>query len=213
MGILDLLEASADGASDEIKKEIVESCLQSPSQLHGVADALMTTKGKLQLAAAEVLADVGKERPELVATHIPSLMRIVDDKNLKTSKVALAAIAGSAHVDPSSVARYQKDLEAIAKAGKLAEPALSVLAQLGTASPRWAGSIRPTLLGFLGRAEHERIPGIITAIAPAFLPNAERELNAALLRILAAAPPEVLEKAREAIRKAGKKKPKSKKAP
>src|SRR5512134_801897 len=127
MGILDLLEASGDGASDESKREIVETCLQSPSQLHGVADALMTTKGKLQLAAAEVLADVGKERPELVATHIPSLMRIVDDKNLKTSKVALAAIAGSAHVDPSSVARYQKELEAIAKAGKLAEPALSVL--------------------------------------------------------------------------------------
>lgn len=212
MGILDLLEASAEGTSDEIKKEIVETCLQSPSQLHGVADALMTTKGKLQLAAAEVLADVGKERPELVATHIPSLMRIVDDANPKTSKVALAAIAASAHVDPSAVARYQKDLEGLAKGGKLAEPALSVLAHLGTASPRWAGSVRPTLLGFLGRAEHERVAAVVAAIAPAFLPNAERELNAALERVLAKAPPEVLEKAREAVRKAGRKKTKSKKS-
>src|SRR5687767_14020757 len=109
MGILDLLEASAEGTSDAIKKEIVDTSLKSPSQLHGIADALMTTKGKLQLAAAEVLCDIGKQRPELVATHIPSLMRIVDDKNPKTSKVALAAVATAAHFDPSSVARYQKD--------------------------------------------------------------------------------------------------------
>jgi len=205
MGILDLLEASAEGTSDEIKKEIVDTCLKSPSQLHGIADALMTTKGKLQLAAAEVLSEVGKQRPELVAAHIPSLMRIVDDKNPKTSKIALAAIAGSAHVDPSAVARYQKDLEILAKGSKLSESALSVLAHLGTASPRWAGSVRPVLLGFLGRADHERIAAVAAAIAPAFLPNAERELNAALERVLAGAPPEVLQRAREAIRKTSKK--------
>jgi hypothetical protein len=206
MGILDLLEASAEGTSAQVKRELVDSCLASPSQLHGIADALMTTKGKLQLDAAEVLAEIAKVRPELVATHVPSIMRIADEKNAKTSKVALGAMAAAAHVDPSGVARYQKDLETMAKGGKLAESALSVLGHLGTASPRWAGAVRPVLLTYLARTEPERLPGVIAAIAPAFLPNAERELQAALTRRLAGVDPALAEKAQDAVRKAARKK-------
>lgn len=208
MGILDLLEASADSASDGIKKDIIDSCLQSPSQLHGIADALMTTKGKLQLAAAEVIAEVAKTRPELVATHIPSIMRVADEKNAKISKIVLGAMAAAAHLDPSGVARYQKDLETLARGGKLAESALSVLGHLGTASPRWAGAVRPVLLTFLARAEPERIPAVLGAIAPAFLPNAERELGAALGRRLQGLDPALAQKADEALRKAARKKKK-----
>jgi hypothetical protein len=94
------------------------------------------------------------------------------------------------------------------KGGKLADSALSVLAHLGTASPRWAGSVRPVLLTYLARTDPDRLPAVVGAIAPAFLPNAERELMAALGRRLAGIDPAVAEKAHDALRKAARKKKK-----
>ena len=210
MGILDLREASAEKASATVKKEIVESCLASPSQLHGIADALMTTKGKLQIAAAEVLAEIAETRPDLISTHVPSIMRIADEKSARASKLALSAMAAAATADPSAVARYQKELEGFAKAGgKLRTPALAVLGRLGSASPRWAGSVRPVLLGYIARAEADQLPETVGAAAPAFLPNAERELQAVLEKRIAALPADsaatVMEKAQTALRKATRK--------
>ena len=172
MGILDqLASATGDKASNE---QLVKSCLQTPALLHSVAEGLRTGTSKACVDCAEILVEVAKRRPELLANFVGDFIDASQSfrskgGSRKVAKLGFSGLGLVAHAQPAEVFAARDYLaEVAALDNPLGLAAASVLGTLCHHNPNYRGKLLGQILRRLQSVPAKDLSKWLKAFGPAF---------------------------------------------
>lgn len=166
MGILSEL-SSATGAK-ESNSELVKRCLQTPAFIHSIAEGLRTGGPQAQQDCLEILIEVAKRRPELLANFATDFLDATKNKSRKLAKAAYGGLSLVIEAQPSDVfAAREELLETARGGGPLGLAAAGVLATLCAHSVNYRGKLIGPTLKLLRSVPLKELPRWAAALAPA----------------------------------------------
>ncbi|MBW2733743.1 MAG: hypothetical protein JRH20_15250 [Deltaproteobacteria bacterium] len=168
MGILDEL-SSATGEKDS-NTELMKRCLHTPAFMHSVAEGLRTGTAAAQQDCLEIMIEVAKRRPELVANFASDFLDATKHKSRKLAKTAYGGLALVVEAQPSDVFAAREELLEKARAGgPLGLAAAGVIASLCAHSVNYRGKLIGPTLKLLRAVPLKDVARWAAALAPAVM--------------------------------------------
>lgn len=206
MSILNQLSSQTRDRSEASNRKAALLCADDPALLDEIASGLRGGSAAVAGDCAEVMTEVARGHPELVAPYASELSAQIGHKNTRVRWEAVHALALAAALVPDVIEPI------IAQIGRLVaedqsvivrDYAVDILSVHAAAGPQAALAVYPHLRAALtlwdGKHAGHAVPGLVQAAA--FCPELKDEIRAALEPLLAHPKGVIREAARRALKK------------
>jgi hypothetical protein len=163
-----LNELSSATGDKESNINLVKRCLQTPAFVHSIAEGLRTGTPKAKEDCMEIMIEVAKRRPELLANFVSDFIDASRGKSKKIARQALGGLVYLVPVSPSDVYAERDHFFDVAKTrGPMGLAAAGVIASLCANSTNYRGKLIGNAIRLLYGLESKDLPRWVAALAPA----------------------------------------------
>ncbi|WP_144266623.1 hypothetical protein [Paenibacillus curdlanolyticus] len=148
MAILDTLSSRTGDETQQSNRSTAERCLEDPSLLAAMAEALSGKEAALLGDCAEVMTIVASQKPGLVAPYITCIVPLLSSRTTKVRWEAMHAFSLVAHLVPEAAGAVLEQLQAMIQTDKstiVRDYATDALGNLARADRESASAVYPLL--------------------------------------------------------------------
>jgi hypothetical protein len=182
MGVINHLSSQMDDKSSKSNIKVIAQCIKKPALLNEVVGGLNSQDKALTGDCAEVLTEVAKERPELVAPYAQKLSPLLSPKATRVRWEAMHALALITTSNPKIIATLLPRVMDIIRTDSsviVRDYAVDAISNYAKTSKKAAQATHPLLLEALtiwdGKHAAHALIGLINVVM--VIPNLRKELH------------------------------------